>query len=863
MRFTNLIIFCVSVLLSCIDSEAKFFPPDSTLYDSVVSFSASKKYKAGKFKKFLFGEHYRQVWKTKVVAPVFDIRSHQMKVVKKGGGRQTVNLRLIDSTGREYVLRSIDKKPDNVLPEDLKETFIADILKDQTSTDHPYGAFTIPPLAEAAGVFHTNPILVYVPKDSTFGEFANVLGNQPALFEERPDGPMEDLDHFGNPVNVIGTEKMLEKRFGNHNNKIDEHLYARSRLFDMWLGDWGRHEDQWRWGEFPMKEDVLYKPIPRDRDHVYFKFDGLLPTLVSRSWAVRHWRHFDCQIKDLKGLNWSARNIDRIILTGLSEQDWVAIADSLEFLLTDSVIELAIKRMPSSVYEVSGEEIISKLKSRRAQLTEVAKEYYKLLAKEVSVYGSDRNEKFEITRLEGSTEVNVYKLDNGDESGELLYTRMFYNRETDEIRVYGLEGSDEFIISGKAKKGITVRVIGGEGMDKFLDRSFVKVGEKKTKYYDSKKFNQVYFYKETRDMRSEEAEDSIHSHYSNFHYNMTTPVFYPEFNVDDGLFLGLGVSRKSYGFRKHPYAKFHRLGVNFSTRTGAFNFGYFGDFRAIIRHWNLGVEIDVFGPKYVINFFGFGNETILQVDDIDFYRARARQIKINPFLYQEINKYTTLGLGPFYESFNLQRTPERFISTTEAGINDEAFENNQFSGLNVFVKISSTDRKIYPSRGLRWNGEARGVQEISGNLRFLNLYSDISFYYSPSVFSKYVTLATRMGVATNVGEFFFFQANRLGGTTNLRGYRRDRFYGRTSFFHNNEVRLKLFRLRTYLTPFKMGLLGFYDYGRVWVDNERSDEWHTGYGPGVWIEIYDRYLFSGTYGFSKEEGFVNVQLGFLF
>jgi hypothetical protein len=36
----------------------------------------------------------------------------------------------------------------------------------------------------------------------------------------------------------------------------------------MLIGDWDRHYDQWRWAEYKKKGQVIYRPIPRDRDQV-------------------------------------------------------------------------------------------------------------------------------------------------------------------------------------------------------------------------------------------------------------------------------------------------------------------------------------------------------------------------------------------------------------------------------------------------------------------------------------------------------------------------------------------------------------------------------------------------------------------
>ena len=45
-------------------------------------------------------------------------------------------------------------------------TFISRIAKDQVSMGHPFAAYTITPMAEAAGIYHTRPGIVFVPKQN-------------------------------------------------------------------------------------------------------------------------------------------------------------------------------------------------------------------------------------------------------------------------------------------------------------------------------------------------------------------------------------------------------------------------------------------------------------------------------------------------------------------------------------------------------------------------------------------------------------------------------------------------------------------------------------------------------------------------
>jgi hypothetical protein len=37
----------------------------------------------------------------------------------------------------------------------------------------------------------------------------------------------------------------------------------------MLIGDWDRHDDQWRWAAFDEGKQTVFKAIPRDRDQAF------------------------------------------------------------------------------------------------------------------------------------------------------------------------------------------------------------------------------------------------------------------------------------------------------------------------------------------------------------------------------------------------------------------------------------------------------------------------------------------------------------------------------------------------------------------------------------------------------------------
>ncbi len=64
---------------------------------------------------------------------------------------------------------------------------------------------------------------------------------------------------------------------------LDEASYIRARLFDMLIGDWDRHEDQWRWASFKENGKTIYRPIPRDRDQAFsIMADGALLNFATK-----------------------------------------------------------------------------------------------------------------------------------------------------------------------------------------------------------------------------------------------------------------------------------------------------------------------------------------------------------------------------------------------------------------------------------------------------------------------------------------------------------------------------------------------------------------------------------------------------
>lgn len=843
--------------------------------DSIAFVQASQEYQASKFKQWLLGKNYRPEWAQKVQIPYFDIDKVQggLKVVQLGGGFQTRSLRLQDAKGKQYVLRSVEKYPANALPRPLRETIAADLLKDQISASHPYGPLVVPGLARPAGVYHTNPRYFYIPDDPRLGKYRAGFARTMGLFEERPDDDQSDAPHFGNSEKVRSTAKVIENIREDNDDSVDQKMVLKARLLDFMIGDWDRHEDQWRWASFEKEngKGQFYRPIPRDRDMVFFVNQGVIPNIGSRKWLMPKAQGYDDKWRDIAGFNFNARHFDRLFLTGLSASDWEQVARQLQNDLTDEHLVKAVKLLPEPVFKLSGQRLIDNLKSHRQYLLEDALNYYRFLAKEVDVIGSDKNELFEVDRQDDeNTLVRVRKIEKDGDRGKVLYQRLFKTSETKEIRLYGLDGHDEFQVKGKVNKGIRVRIIGGGESDKITDESNVRGFFKKTYVYDTPKGNELQLGGESRNLTSSSREINEYDHKA-FKYDYFGPLAVIGYNRDDGFILGAGIKIVNQGFKKDPFATSHRILARYDLLPNSFRFGYQGDYTHAIGKANMQVNLDLRTPNYAENFFGLGNETTFDADAyssssaFNFYRYRSKQYYLSTLFGTRLGKHHSVLLGPAYQSVNINHVPGGFLSTNLGGETDNPglYQTKTYGGLNFRYSFDSRDELTIPSKGHFLQVGVNAYKAISSGARnYQQVFGEWRLYHTIRIPLK-LTLANRVGAAHNYGHYEFFQANFLDGNNNLRGYRRNRFAGGSSFYNNLEARLRLASFKTYLFPTSIGVMGFYDIGRVWLEGEDSKRWHAGYGGGLWLSPVNVFIISAEYAISRETRMPLLRASFLF
>ena len=209
------------------------------------------------------------------------------------------------------------------ITEDLKGTFLETFIHDVYTTSHPYAAFIMPTLSEAVGVYHTKPVLYYVPKQNALGLYNDDYGDALYMVEEHVGKTQTGRENFGSPDKIISSLDLFKNMERSRKHKVDEHAYVRARLFDMILGDWDRHQDQWRWSMTEKDGEKIYKPIPRDRDQVFSNYDGFLMRLITYfTPAIKKMQTYRHDIDNLLYHNTNGSRVDVVLLRSLSYKDW-------------------------------------------------------------------------------------------------------------------------------------------------------------------------------------------------------------------------------------------------------------------------------------------------------------------------------------------------------------------------------------------------------------------------------------------------------------------------------------------------------------------------------------------------------------
>jgi len=800
--------------------------------------------------KFFWGDRYRKYYGTQVSAPTVNLDTlfGGLKPTRKGGGNQSKSLRLEDKDGREFVMRALRKNglqylqavlfKDQYIEGQFTDTYTSKLLQDAFTGAHPYAPFVIGTLSDAVGVYHTNPVLYYIPKQNALGKYNAEFGNELYMIEERAADGHGNQASFGYSNELISTDDLMKEINKDEDIVVDEKAYIRARLFDMLIGDWDRHDDQWRWAKFKEGKKTIYRPVPRDRDQAFsIMDDGFLLGFASKTVSTAGLlQSFDEDLRDVISFNLEPYPLDMSLITQATKADWDAEAQMITNNLTDEVIEEAFKFFPREVSDETVDEIKRKLKGRRGNLQSISDRYFEYMNKFQVVKGTDKDDWFDIERMpNGQTKVTAYRIKKGKKAD--IFHQKTYSREyTRELWIYGLDDDDQFVVTGTGNNYIKVRIIGGQNKDTYDIQNGSKVI-----VYDHKSKKSEFITNKGRKRLTDDYETNVYD-YKKMKNN--SKQFLPSIggNPDDGLSIGAAHTYMTNGFNQNPFTYKQTISGGLFLATNGFKLDYDGEFAHVIGKANLGLTASFTSPNFATNFFGFGNQSVNPEPDNDnldrdYNRVKLRQLKFGTSLIWKGELGSTVALGVTYEAIEVDRTPWRFIETVFAP-NNRVFNNQNFVGGELSYHFKNVDNESFPTLGMEINITTGYKSNIDESTGFGYLKPNIAFDY-PLTSNGRIVFATKLGGQVNFGDDFeFYQAARLGARNGLRGYRFDRFLGNSSFYQSSDIRFNLKKFRTGLFPVTVGLYGGFDYGKVWADNLPTGDWNTSIGGGFIFDAAD-------------------------
>lgn len=847
-KFEKRISYSREVVAPDIANDEQSYPRSFAPRTEAAIYQKEETQKKGAHRWF-WGKRYRKAYSTPVEVPQvsLDTLYGGLKPVRMGGGHQSKSLRLEDPQGREYMMRALRKNAvqylqavafkDHYIEGQFEHTYTESLLMDVFTGSYPYAPFVVGPLADAVEVLHTNPKLYYVPKQATLGKYNSHYGDELYMIEERAASGHGHLASFGYSDKVISTDDMMKKLRKSDKNYVDEAAYVRARLFDMLLGDWDRHEDQWRWAEFDEKNGYKrYAPIPRDRDQVFsIMSDGVFIGTASRLVpGLRSLEKYEENIRNTKGFNSAPHALDMFLIHNADKTVWTEQAQYIQTKINDNLIDEALALFPPEMDPKDIQEIKRKLKGRRKNLMSIAQRYYEDMNKFGVIKGTDKDDHFEIVREpNGVTHVKVYRIIKG-EKGRLLVDRMYRRSETKELWIYGLDDDDTFEVKGEGDHYIKLRMVGGQNHDSYLISN-----KKKVIVYDFKD-KKNSFEGRVKKKLGNDYETNIYD-YKKLKYDTWAVLPALGYNPDDGFKLGFSTAHSLYGFLRNPYTRQIGIAANYFFATKGFELKFKSEWAKVFGNWNFGLAARYNSPNYSINFFGFGNETInpntsdeVEGDfDMNYNRVKISTFRVRPALRWKGYWGGQLTLSASYESNAVDSTAGRFISVAP-DLPRNIFERQHFMRFEADYRYENKDNALYPTLGMVFGFKAGYVNNLNNSNSFGYIIPELAFAHRLTTNGRLV-LATLLKAHINIGtEYEFYQAAAIGDSNGLRAFRRERFTGKNAFFQNTDLRLHLTKFRTGLVPLSIAMYGGFDYGRVWLNEDVSKRIHISYGGGFFL-----------------------------
>ena len=815
----------------------------------------------GWFYEYFLGRNYRKLWNKNISISCFDLERERLTIDRVGGSLRSPDFQLKDTQGKLYMLRPLKKEVH--IPRILRETLYEHVVQDLQSSIFPLGFLLSSTLSSQAGVLSERARLVYVDSDQNAFRAWREKRFPSGFYQfvEQPSNYLKDPELRRRGVlEVLSTKDMVNKLENESGYRMNQKNYLKERLFDILIGDWDRPRDQWQWVVVQKADGKVIEPFPIDRQGAFYRSDGVVSWWRRRQWVNYKLQDYSKRLLVPDPLMVETLSMDHRYTSQLTAQDWKDVVTDLQQRLSSESIDRAIAMLPITIPLEDQQMISMAFQQRLKDLPLIAGNMRNTLRDTVDIIGTPGKDSFSIQSGPGKIVTVTQVRDD-----RAVFTDTYDTTKTSEIRLYGLDGDDEYKLNWENYTKTKVRVIPGAGKDTVVARDQVR--KPKIYLYDDNANVDSYYGFIPRNYNLSYSD--FYSQVNQHKFNVLSPIlFRASSNADSGFVIGGGVRYYKEGFQHAPWSSTNEIKANVVLNRNAANVMYQGVRFDVHRDWDFLLDMDGGLPRFYGSFFGLGNrQPDLNTTKVDeYYWMRAHLFELNTRMSMPIFQYVTLTPRFRFRFSDYQIGPNSFLNNpaenqldtklragTVASIDDANYYVGGGLGLSYVVDdaISGPVKKRIVRTEVRYMAN-RGLTGGDGFFQTIDANAGLTGFFVQSKTQWKVN----GGYGRNFGNWEFFDAQFLGEGQNLRGFFTNRFSGNARAFGSFEINQSLlFRSTPIITDYGLG--AFYDTGRTFFPNDISDKWHKSIGGQAYIVGLNSIAFRVGYAhaiFESQKGF---------
>lgn len=805
----------------------------------------------GNFMEYFLGENYRKQWTDPLASDCFDLVAEGYRIEKIGGSLRSPDFLLKDRQGRTFQLRPLKKEIR--IPDILRETIVENVLLDQQSSINPIGFLLAASLARVMGMPTEAPRLVYIDinqksflpwKEKEFPSGYYQLVHEPQNLMKNPESRNIGL------LEVVNTQEMVERLENGFGYTLDQAAYLKARLFDIMIGDWDRPKENWYWMVIQKETGKTIVPFPIDRETAFYTGDGVVSWWRKRKWINYKLQRYGEKLKRPEPMMIQSLSMDHRFTFALTKEDWDRIVNEVQQRMTPEALQQAIAALPVQMLPKDQEWLTKAFKKRSEELPRVAYQMRSFLRQSVDIVGSSGKDVFFIQSGPGSQMHVAQKRDN-----QIVFKEEYDSKLTKEIRIYGLNGDDDYRLNWKNYSPTKVRLIPGNGND-MINTFNEKVKPKVYLYDDDVSVKSLHGFTPNS---YQPIYNDYYSQVNQRKLNLLSPVlFLASKNTDSGFVLGGGVRYFKEGFQREPWQSTNEIKANAAVDRAALNVLYIGTWFDFFGASDFQTEIDVGVPRFSGSFFGIGNATpnLDPTKPEDYYWMKSRHLealsKITIPIFQHISLIPQVQFR--FRQYVIENTSflnnpaeNNLDAKLSPGSNANIDNLNYYLGAGAAFDYRSDDAISGPVKKRTIRAQARwmfqqGLAKEDPRFQTLDVNGGLTGFFRKSKTQWKVNF----GFGQNFGDWEFFDAQFLGQGQNLRGFFLNRFAGSSRLYDSIEINQSLlFKKTPIITDYGLG--GFFDHGRVFFSSDpNADLWHKGVGAQAWVTLLNSVAFKVAY-----------------